>query len=142
MSVLVSTCDKIDATRTVSGKLTPCVGREREITMLIGVFTEANEERCARAALVTGPAGISKSRVATEVVRRLAARSTDMQVLIARGDPMAVGSSFGMFAQIVRAVRIGDLGRRAIEQLIKRWLGPTVDKGLVQRIGDRGRQSV
>jgi eukaryotic-like serine/threonine-protein kinase len=113
LSVLVSTRDKIDVTRTVLGKPTPCVGREREITTLVGVFTEAIEEPCARAALVTGPAGIGKSRVATEVLRRLEGRATDMQVWIARGDPMAAGSSFGMLAQIVRAAAGIEVGAPA-----------------------------
>lgn len=37
----------------------------------------------------------------------------------------------------VQEVRIGELGRRAIEQLIKGWLGANVDKNLVQRIAER-----
>ncbi len=105
--------DKIDATRTVLGKPTPCVGREREITTLVGVFSEAIDEPCARAALVTGPAGTGKSRVAIEVLRRMEARSPDMRVWIARGDPMAAGSSFGMLAQIIRAAADIEVGAPA-----------------------------
>lgn len=102
LAQLSSSRDKIDATRTVLGKPTPCVGREREITTLVGMLSEAIEEPCARAALVTGPVGIGKSRVAMEVLRRIEGRSEDLRVWIARGDPMAAGSSFGMLAQIVR----------------------------------------
>ncbi len=113
LKVLSNVRDKADATRTVLGKPTPCVGREREISTLVSIFSEAIEEPAARAALVTGPAGVGKSRVATEVLRRLEGQGTEMDVWIARGDPMAAGSSFGMLAQIVRAAAGIEVGAPA-----------------------------
>lgn len=113
LSVLYSSRDKVDATRTLLGKPTPCVGREREITTLVAIFNEAIDEPCARAAVVTGPAGIGKSRVAIEVLRRLEARSSDMKVWVARGDSMAAGSSFGMIAQIIRVAAGIEVGAPA-----------------------------
>lgn len=113
LSVLFSSRDKVDATRTLLGKPTPCVGREREITTLVAIFNEAIDEPCARAALVTGPAGIDKSRVAVEVLQRREARSTDVQVWVARGDSMAAGSSFGMLAQIVHVAAGIEVGAPA-----------------------------
>lgn len=37
----------------------------------------------------------------------------------------------------VQEVRVGELGRRNVEQLVKGWLGTNIDKNLVQRVVDR-----
>ncbi len=90
-----------DAGRTLLGKPTPCVGREREIAMLLGLFDEVCGEPVARAALVTAAAGTGKSRLAREVVARVRARAA-VEVWIGRGDPMRAGSPFGMIAPSLR----------------------------------------
>jgi eukaryotic-like serine/threonine-protein kinase len=98
--------DVVDATRTLLGKPTPCVGREREIATLLGLFEECAEEPVARVALVTGPAGVGKSRVRYEVLRRLGeparAQADALEVWICRGDPMRAGSPFGLVAEALR----------------------------------------
>ena len=93
----------VESTRTLLGKPTPCVGRERELGFLKLLLDESIKDRAARAVLVTAPAGMGKSRVRHEVLRGIRER-TDVapEVWIARGDPMSAGSPFGMVAQIVR----------------------------------------
>ena len=52
----------IDAPRTVLGRPTPFVGRERELASLDGLIDECVAESVARAVLVTAPEGLGKSR--------------------------------------------------------------------------------
>jgi predicted ATPase len=84
--------------RTLLGRPTACVGRERELTVLRAVLDECVSDGVARAALVTGPAGIGKSRLMHELLRR----AVPPRVLVARGDPVAAGSPLGLAAQLVR----------------------------------------
>jgi tetratricopeptide (TPR) repeat protein len=98
-------------TRTLLGKPTPTVGRERELGTLVAIFEECSAEPVARAVLVTAPAGGGKSRVRFELLRRLeaeeraravSARGSGLQVWMARGDPMSAGSPLGMLAMATR----------------------------------------
>ncbi|MDI3283008.1 protein kinase [Polyangium sp. 15x6] len=121
--VLEAVRERADAARTLLGKPSPCVGREREIGTLVALMEESIAEPIARVSLVTGPAGVGKSRVATEVLRRLDAAGHDPEVWVARGDPMAAGSTFGMLAQLVRAaanIEVGALAAVQEEKLFAR----------------------
>lgn len=100
---LVEEQPSADAGRMLLGKPTPCVGRERELVMLEGVFAECVADDVARAVLVTAPAGVGKSRLRYEVLRTLRHRGDPHEVWTSRGDPMRAGSPFGMLAQIIRA---------------------------------------
>ncbi|HVJ91419.1 MAG TPA: protein kinase, partial [Labilithrix sp.] len=100
---LLAEAAPVDAGRMLLGKPTPCVGREREIVMLEGVFAECVADDVARAVLVTAPAGVGKSRLRYEVLGTLRHRGAPHEVWTSRGDPMRAGSPFGMLAQIIRA---------------------------------------
>jgi tetratricopeptide (TPR) repeat protein len=105
---LADELDVDEGPRTLLGKATPCVGREREIGALEATFAECAGEPVARAVLVTAAAGAGKSRLRNEVVSRLrrspAAASGTMSVEIwtGRGDPMKAGSPFSLVAQMLR----------------------------------------
>ncbi|HEY8088864.1 MAG TPA: AAA family ATPase, partial [Polyangiaceae bacterium] len=92
-----------EAPRTLLGKPTPFVGRDREMTTLDAIYRGCVEEGMAHAVLVTGPSGVGKSRLRREVVQRIRERADGAEIWIARGDPMSTGSALGMLAQIVRA---------------------------------------
>jgi eukaryotic-like serine/threonine-protein kinase len=87
--------------RTLLGKPTPFVGRERELSTLVGTFEECIDEPIARAVLVTGQAGAGKSRIASEFMRR-AAEAGGVESWLARGDPMSEGSPFSLLARLLR----------------------------------------
>lgn len=87
-----------EVSRTVLGKPTACVGRDRELAVLDGVFSECVEEGVARVVLVTGAPGIGKSRIRDEFVRS-PKRQAAAQIWIARGDPSRAGSAFGLLAE-------------------------------------------
>lgn len=68
--------------RLLLGRPTPTVGREKEIALLQGIYAELVEDGTLRAALITGPAGIGKSRVRIELLQRVEMASYRPSVLI------------------------------------------------------------
>src|SRR5262249_18520023 len=94
--------DLAEPPRTLLGRATACVGRDRELALLEGLFAARTREAGARAALVTGPAGSGKSRVRHEFLRRLAERGERMEVFFGLGDSLSAGSPFGMIAPALR----------------------------------------
>jgi hypothetical protein len=92
----------LDASRPLLGKPTPCVGRDTELAALESALAGGIEEREPRAVLVTAPAGAGKSRLLHEFLRRVRARGEDVLVLFGRGDPLTVGSPYGLLGQAVR----------------------------------------
>ncbi|WP_437809552.1 protein kinase domain-containing protein [Sorangium sp. So ce1078] len=91
-----------DGGRKVLGKATTCVGREREIRALEDLLDECATEGVARVVLVTAGAGVGKSRLGHELIRRVEARSEPVAVWRAHGDPMRSGAPLGLLAQLVR----------------------------------------
>jgi tetratricopeptide (TPR) repeat protein len=101
----------VDASRTLLGRPTPCVGRERELSNLAAMYDECVGEPLAQVVLVTAPAGGGKSRLRHELGRRLAAHAMPPRIWTAHGDPMSAGSSLAMISQIVRrqlGVQLGE----------------------------------
>lgn len=89
-----------DDVRRLLGKLTPCVGRVRELSALSALFDECLGESMARAVLVIGEPGAGKSRLRHEFVQRIRGRAG--QIWTARGDPMRAGAPFELLGQWVR----------------------------------------
>ncbi len=112
--VLVSERERYtEGPRTLLGKPTECVGRDRELAMLTATLDECIDDQVARVVLVTAPAGAGKSRLRAEFLR---AHEGKAKVWIARGDPMSAGAPFGMIAQLVRrAAGLAD-GAPIVEQ--------------------------
>src|SRR5262249_46349057 len=88
--------------RCVRGRPSPCVGRERELGLLLGVLGECVEERSPRAVLVTGESGMGKSRLRHELLSRAAASYPGAEVWLGRGDPMRAGAPFTIVADALR----------------------------------------
>jgi len=85
--------------RTLLGRPSPCVGRERELGQLLALFDECVEEDAPRAVLLTAPSGLGKSRVRYELVAQIKGRA---QVWTGRGDPMSAGAPFDLVTQAIR----------------------------------------
>src|SRR5262249_7234515 len=100
--VLWAERDPIEAPRTLLGKPTECLGRETELEGLARVFDACVTTNSPRAIVVTGAAGIGKSRLCQEFVRRLCDARRPPPVWTARGDPLASASAFGVIAQVLR----------------------------------------
>ena len=96
--------ESADESRPLMGRPTPCVGREQELGLLEFTLTACIEEPMARAVLVTAPAGMGKSRLRHEFLRRLARWERPLRVMLGRGDPMGAGVSPGLLGQAVRGL--------------------------------------
>ncbi|MCC6558265.1 MAG: protein kinase [Polyangiaceae bacterium] len=94
--------DEGDRERRLLGQVTPCVGRDRELSALLGLFDEVAGEGVARAALLTGPPGVGKSRLCAELCARIRERGEPVEIWIGRGDPISAGSPFGLLAAALR----------------------------------------
>src|SRR5438034_3410633 len=84
----------------------PFVGREAEMDRLLGAFKGVLENRDARLVTVVGDAGVGKTRLIADFIRRVAAEST-----VLRGRCLAYGEgiTFWPLVEIVRsAARIGE----------------------------------
>jgi serine/threonine protein kinase/tetratricopeptide (TPR) repeat protein len=93
-----------EAPRTVLGKEIPCIGREREVRELEGLFETCIEDETAQVVLMSGSAGCGKSRVAYEFLERTRDSGQSFELLIGRGDPTRFNVSLGLIGQALRAV--------------------------------------
>ncbi|MEC7520037.1 MAG: protein kinase [Myxococcota bacterium] len=129
-------------TRTLLGKVSPCVGRRRELATLEALFFEAVEEPVARAVVLTAPAGLGKSRLITELRVRM---DEEAEVWTARGDPVAAGSPFALVGQLVRAaagLQEGeslDARRDALLRAVSRAVPGDAARPLAARLGELAR---
>jgi serine/threonine protein kinase len=125
-----------DAGRLLLGKPTPCLGRDRELTMLEAVYDECREEHVARAVLVLGPPGMGKSRLRREFVRRLEGRGAQGIVMIGRGDPLKVKSTYGILGEALRQRLDLREGQDLVEQRarLRQRVSAALPENNVQRV--------
>ena len=105
--------------RQLLGRVTPTVGREKEVALLFGIYGEMAEDGTPRAALVTGPAGIGKSRLRAELMQRLELPQRRPEMLLCRGDAMSRGSSLSALGRALRALMGIHDGELPHEQVTK-----------------------
>jgi tetratricopeptide (TPR) repeat protein len=105
--------------RLLLGKPTPTIGRDKEVALLSTVYDELIDEGSPRAALVTGPAGIGKSRLRQDLLARLETAPLPPEVLLLRGDPMSQGSSLSCFARAMRSL-IGVHDGETLEEQVEK----------------------
>jgi tetratricopeptide (TPR) repeat protein len=93
----------LDPTRPLLGKPTSCVGRERELSMMEATFADCAQGDGPEVILVTAPAGVGKSRLRHEFVRRLqGGHPSPIRILHALGDPLHSATPYALAAQLVR----------------------------------------
>jgi eukaryotic-like serine/threonine-protein kinase len=110
---------------TVLGVATPFVGRERELALLMGSFEQCAGESVANCVLVKGPAGVGKSRLLHEFVRKVR-RGGAVEVWTGRGDPIRLGAPFAILAEalatamgIVPGDSLSDRQRKVEERVLR-----------------------
>jgi hypothetical protein len=102
--------------RTLLGRPTSCVGRDWELGALTGILEACIDEPEARVVVVTGAAGMGKSRLGSEFLRRVQQRDEPVAIWVGRGDSLRAGSTLDLLAQALR----GALGIQGGEPLAER----------------------
>jgi tetratricopeptide (TPR) repeat protein len=90
-----------DGARLLLGKRTPFVGRTRELRQLRAAVAQGLAGEGAQAVVVSGAAGIGKSRLCNELVRALEPDSAS--IWPGRADPLRQATPFGLLAPTLRA---------------------------------------
>ncbi|HWO23797.1 MAG TPA: protein kinase [Kofleriaceae bacterium] len=103
-------------TRTLLGRATSYVGRDWELAALAGILDECIDEPEARGVVVTGAAGMGKSRLSAEFVSRVQERPEAVAIWVGRADSLRAGSTLDLLAQALR----GTLGIHGGEPLAER----------------------
>jgi tetratricopeptide (TPR) repeat protein len=93
-----------EETRTLLGRPTPCVGRDRELRTLMDLVEECAGEGVARGVLVTAAAGAGKTRIRHELVQRVRQRHPEVEIWQGRGDAISAGSTFALIGSALRNV--------------------------------------
>ncbi len=130
------------ATRTLLGREVPFVGRDRELAVVEALVEETFSEPGARALLVSGQAGVGKSRLLHEVLRRLRGREVPAEVLIGRGDPVRAGEPFALLRPVLRraaGIREGDeaaVAARKLRSMAEKTLPPADAERVASALGE------
>jgi DNA-binding SARP family transcriptional activator len=93
---------------------TPFVGREREIERLVEAFRRVADQPACEAVTVLGPAGIGKSRLAREFVRRVEDEAT---VAVGRCPSYGEEVAYRPLAEVIGTLSAGDPERWVFEVL-------------------------
>lgn len=88
--------------RTLLGKPSPFVGRDRELRNLLEFVDEALDEQRANAVVVTAEAGAGKSRLRYELLQRVRHAHPELALTMGRGDSIGAGSAFSLIASAFR----------------------------------------
>ena len=95
---------------TLVGRRARCIGRDREIAAIKATLAQCADESVARVVLVTAPAGGGKSQLRRALLGQLGAGSEPntavtgvFTIRVARADPFASGTPYGLLAQLIRA---------------------------------------
>lgn len=99
---LLSECASEDTGRLLLGRPVPCLGRELELAQLDAMVQGCADEGISNSIVFIAPPGMGKSRIRIEFLRRLQERYPDACVLAASGDPLSVGSPYGLLGQALR----------------------------------------
>ncbi len=87
---------EVEQARRLLGREVPCVGRDRELRTLRALVDDAFEAPQAQAVLLTGAAGVGKSRVRHELLKDLLASHPQARVWVGRGDATRAGAPFAI----------------------------------------------
>jgi tetratricopeptide (TPR) repeat protein len=135
-SFLRSERDVFAVKRNLLGKASDFVGRGREMSMLSNLYASALAESTASAVLLTGAAGVGKSRLRQEFVDWVGKQNERPEILFGVGDSLGAGSPFAMLGMCLRRAA-GIQGGEPLEEkrrkLVER-VARTVDREVVPRV--------
>ncbi len=124
--------------RLLLGRVTPVVGRERELASLRAMLEEVRDEHVARAVIVTAPPGVGKTRLQQELI----AQTMGFEVWVARADAMRAGAPMHLSGRLIStACGIEDvyeehLRREAIRREVAARLEPSKHASVAEVLGE------
>lgn len=128
--------------RLLLGKPTPCVGRARELRMLAAFYEECAFEPASSLAIVTGSAGMGKTRLTAEWLQRIESADPAPVVWLGRGDPITAGSPLALIGSALRpalgleAASAVDEARERILARVARTVGEADAKRVSEFLGE------
>jgi tetratricopeptide (TPR) repeat protein len=128
--------DVFEVKRNLLGKASDFVGRGREMSMLSNLYTSALAESTSSAVLVTGAAGVGKSRLRQEFVEWVGKQRERAEVLFGVGDSLGAGSPFSMIGLCLRraaGIQEGEPLEERRRRLVER-VSRHVDREVVPRV--------
>jgi class 3 adenylate cyclase/tetratricopeptide (TPR) repeat protein len=132
------------ASRLGLGDEAPMIGRDAELGLLVGRALEVSDRGEARAVLVTGDAGVGKTRLAQEL-SRFAGELPGARVLWGRCAPYGEGRDLAAVAEMVRtACGIGEAddvetARERVDRTVARLEHPAYSGVVPRAMGERLR---
>lgn len=128
--------------RTLLGRVSPFVGRKRELAMLQATIDESAEQSVAQVVLVSAPAGYGKSRLRQELVLWAEKQSEAPHIWLGRANSVGVGSPFGLIAPGLRALAsIHDdepveVSRAKLKALVRKTIDEAESKRVATFLGE------
>jgi len=86
-----------------AGTSVPLVGRDDDMALLELVYRRATRDRVPELVTITGDAGVGKTRLASELMERLASATPAPETLLGRNPPYGRGIAFWALGEILRA---------------------------------------
>ncbi|MFZ4578069.1 MAG: protein kinase domain-containing protein [Myxococcota bacterium] len=113
----------------------PCMGRDRELSNLEGLWAECIDEEQTRVVLVTGVAGVGKSRLVREFAYKLAATRVGTTIWLSPTDELGAGTPYGVIERaLARAAGVSDLELAGALPRWKAWLANLVPAAEVDSV--------
>jgi tetratricopeptide (TPR) repeat protein len=139
---LLAPRETMDLKRSLLGRPATFLGRGQELSFLAGLLTDSALERQAKAVLVSGPAGIGKSRLLQEFMAWLRTRPESIMVLFGAGDSLAAGAPYALLGRAVRRLAgiaendSADERRRKLAECVGKNLPAETSAGVTAFIGE------
>jgi hypothetical protein len=124
------------------GRLTPFVGRDREVANIRALVVEAIEDREPAAVVITGEPGLGKSRLREQLGMALQSHESRPQMIDGHGDLMTAGSAFAMIGTLFAGAIGFDKGasaatrRETIEQAVATFVPAAERKRVAEFLGE------
>lgn len=128
--------------RTLLGRPSPFIGRQRDLRNVLELLEELLEERRPAAILVTAEAGMGKSRLRQELLSGLRKRQEELILAVGSGDMRGADSAFGLLGSVFRnALGIGDgepltQQREKLAILVELYVAPAERQRVLEFFGE------